>query len=63
MKEPLNIRLSTRDNPKRGKAFESVLRRRRANAAEVIRGLIDAYIECDGEVDFPVRLEAWRKPS
>lgn len=56
MREPLNLRLSTVDNPSRGDLFERTLERRGANAAIVIRGLVDAYNESDGMVDFPVLL-------
>lgn len=58
MKEPLNLRVSDAKNPQRGKQFQCVLERRRAKATDVLRGLIDAYIKCDGKVDFPVQLEA-----
>ena len=56
MKEPLNIRLSTSTNPARGKDFERILIRRRASAAAIMRGLVDAYIESDGVIDYPWRL-------
>lgn len=56
MKEPLSLRVSDSSDPKRGEKFEKVLDKRRANAADVVRGLVDAYIASDGEVAFPVRL-------
>lgn len=56
MKEPLNFRISDRENPERGLQFELVLRRKGATAAEVLRQLIDAYIRSGGNVNFPVVL-------
>lgn len=56
MKEPLNLRISDAVNPQRGAQFATVLCKRKARAAEVIRGLVDAYIMSDGKVDFPVQL-------
>jgi hypothetical protein len=58
MREPLSIRISDRYDPHRGKKLQVVLDKNRASIASVIRGLIDAYIESNGEVPFPVKLVA-----
>lgn len=57
MKEPLSLRLSDCKDPLRGEKFAEVLDRRRASATDVLRALADAYIQCDGKIDFPVTLE------
>ena len=36
--------------------FEEILKKRGATATAVIRGLVDAYIESDGVVPFPLKL-------
>jgi hypothetical protein len=57
MKEPLSLRISDVSNPKRGEEFERVLKKRRANAGDVVRGLVQAYIDSDGSVNFPWALK------
>jgi hypothetical protein len=56
MTEPMSFRPSNSDNPKRGERFEAVLKRVGANPTDVMRLLIDAYIETDGRVQFPIQL-------
>lgn len=56
MKEPLSLRISDESNRKRAADFQRVLDRRAANPSEVLRRLIDAYIQSDGAVTFPARL-------
>jgi hypothetical protein len=58
MKEPYSVRMSDAENPSRGEQFERVMKKRAANAAVVLRELVDAYIRSDGNVTFPVRLES-----
>lgn len=59
MKEPISVRVTDSTDPCRGVKFQAVLEKRNAIASHVIRGLIDAYIECDGNVAWPVRLHDW----
>jgi hypothetical protein len=60
MREPVSIRISDESNPERGEQFQRVLSKRKASPSDVIRGLVDAYIRCEGEVSFPVRLSDLR---
>jgi hypothetical protein len=57
MKEPVSLRISDSTDPKRGEKFEQVLKKRRANAADVLRGLVQAYIDSDGDPAFPWMLK------
>lgn len=63
MKEPLSLRISDASDPKRGEKFERVLTKRRANAADVMRGLVDAYIESDGAPGAPWLLREAPAPA
>lgn len=58
LKEPISLRVSDTIDPKRGAKFKTVLDRKGASATFVLRALIDAYIESNGNIDFPVQLMA-----
>lgn len=57
MKEPFSLRISDSCDPERGAKFEKLLGERGANATDVLRHLIDAYILSDGKFKFPVLLQ------
>jgi hypothetical protein len=57
MREPFTVRISDSSDPERADKFERILKKRGANATDVIRGLIDAYNLTDGIKAFPVILE------
>lgn len=56
MKEPLSLRISDATDPDRGAKFCAVLDKKKASATDVVRGLIDAYNDTGGDIDFPVCL-------
>jgi hypothetical protein len=58
MNEPISLRISDASDPHRGEKFSKLVERRRANVPAVMRGLMDAWIACDGNVDFPVELKS-----
>jgi hypothetical protein len=56
LSEPISLRISDVRDPQRRVKFAGTLERKRADASKVLRGLIDAYIESGGQIDFPVSL-------
>jgi predicted TIM-barrel enzyme len=55
MEDPFKFRVNV-DGPTRAEDFQAVLDRRKANAQDVLRALMDAYIESNGDTPFPVKL-------
>jgi hypothetical protein len=58
MKEPFTLRISDSKRKDRASRFEEVLDKRAANPTEVMRRLIDAYIEAGGDIIFPIRFSS-----
>lgn len=56
MKEPLSLRINDETNPNRSEHFRRVLGARGAKPSEVIRHLIDSYIDSGGKIAFPATL-------
>lgn len=55
MEDPFRFRVNV-DGPNRAERFQAVLDKKKANAQDVLRALMDAYIESNANVDFPVKL-------
>ncbi len=54
--EPLSLRISDSESPYRAVKLQAVLSKHKASPTDVLRALIDIYIDTDGEVQFPAKL-------